>query len=477
MTAGEAAAAVQQRASAIGVSAGDGAAVEQTRRRGRLAEQSQCLVDGAALAIALGATQLLSDGPRGILLAYPVGVLVGLHGHADPPRDGSRLDEIRCLLDATTLAALVLLGVGALLGIPERVAVVTTLWPASLALLAVGRLVEARVVAHNRTSAQPTLIVGAGAVGLRLAERLAHEPRNGLRPIGFVDSGDATAPSPLPLLGRVEDLAQVADATGARCVAFAFTALPDQRLVPVVRECERLGLRVLVVPRLFETVGFRLQLRYVGSLPLSELCAVDPNGVRFAIKHAIDRVGAVLLLCLLSPLMLTIAVLVKLDSPGPVLFRQRRVGRDGREFVMLKFRTMRAAPGEPLRMVLPPDCAPGGVEGADRRTRLGVCLRRSSLDELPQLLNVLRGEMSLIGPRPERPTWADEFSRRVWSYDDRHRVRTGITGLAQVRGLRGRTSLRERTELDNFYIENWSFWLDLKIALQTAISLLTLRGE
>ncbi|HEX6387855.1 MAG TPA: exopolysaccharide biosynthesis polyprenyl glycosylphosphotransferase [Solirubrobacteraceae bacterium] len=477
MTAGEAAAAVQQQASALGVGTGEAAAPARTLRLERLTEQRRALVDALAVATALGATQLLAGGPRATLLVYPVAVLAGLHGRGDLSQDGSRFDEARCLVAAATVAALVLLGAGALLGTTERVGVVTTLWGASLSLLAAGRLVAARGLAQNRANALPTLIVGAGAIGAQLAARLAREARHGLRPIGFIDAAGATAPSPLPLLGRIDELPEIVATTGARCVAFAFTALPDQRLVPVVRDCERLGLRVFVVPRLFETVGFRSRLRYIGSLPVNELCAVDPDGARFAIKHAIDRVGAALLVCLLLPLLLLIAVLVKVGSPGPVLFRQPRVGRDGREFVMFKFRTMRVAPGEPVLVALPPGCAPGGVEGADRRTRLGTWLRRSSLDELPQLLNVLRGDMSLIGPRPERPAWATEFSRRVWSYGDRHRVRSGITGLAQVRGLRGRTSVQERAELDNFYIENWSFWLDLKIALQTVICILTLRGE
>jgi lipopolysaccharide/colanic/teichoic acid biosynthesis glycosyltransferase len=163
----------------------------------------------------------------------------------------------------------------------------------------------------------------------------------------------------------------------------------------------------------------------------------------------------------------SLAVLVSLGRP--IFFRQTRIGRDGREFGMLKFRSMRPGSETPaLRVVTPEVLGPGGVEGAaDRRTRVGAFLRRSSLDELPQLLNVLNGNMSLVGPRPERPEYVSEFQRTVYRYGDRHRVKSGITGWSQVHGLRGKTSLPDRAEWDNFYIENFSLWLDLKIALMT----------
>ena len=154
----------------------------------------------------------------------------------------------------------------------------------------------------------------------------------------------------------------------------------------------------------------------------------------------------------------------------PVLFHQRRLGMDDREFEMRKFRTMKSVEDEEPELpegMLERDVAPGGVESEDRRTRLGSFLRRTSTDELPQLFNVLRGEMSLVGPRPERPEFAREFNRAVYRYPDRHRVKSGITGWAQVHGLRGKTSLSDRVEWDNYYIENWSLWLDFKILLMT----------
>jgi lipopolysaccharide/colanic/teichoic acid biosynthesis glycosyltransferase len=152
----------------------------------------------------------------------------------------------------------------------------------------------------------------------------------------------------------------------------------------------------------------------------------------------------------------------------PIFFRQERVGRDGKPFEILKFRSMRNPPADSPTFVLPEGVGPGGVEGADRTTGFGRFLRASSIDELPQLLNVVKGEMSLVGPRPERPEFVQRFNGSVYRYGDRHRVKAGITGWAQVHGLRGRTSIADRAEWDNFYIENFSLWLDLKILLLTA---------
>jgi exopolysaccharide biosynthesis polyprenyl glycosylphosphotransferase len=225
-----------------------------------------------------------------------------------------------------------------------------------------------------------------------------------------------------------------------------------------------------MVPRLFESINVRAEIEHIGGMPLFRLRTVRPRGWQFTVKHAVDRVAAAILILLLAPLLALSIVAVKLSSRGPIFFRQRRVGRDGRPFDLLKFRSMRLpgdARGDKVSIPLPEDTAPGGVEGADRRTAVGRLMRRLSIDELPQLLNVLRGDMSMVGPRPERPEFVELFERRVSRYEDRHRVKAGITGWAQVHGLRGKTSLSDRIEWDNYYIENWSLKLDLKILLLT----------
>ncbi|HEX2127296.1 MAG TPA: sugar transferase [Thermoleophilaceae bacterium] len=330
----------------------------------------------------------------------------------------------------------------------------------------------------ERSIAVPTLIFGAGKIGAAVERRLDEKPELGLRPIGYVDpyppSDEQVPGRRVPVLGSPEDLESIVARTGAKHVVMAFMSSrgSDATLVPVVRKCDELGLDVSLVPRLFESINVRVKLEHIGGMPLYRLRAVNPKGWQFAIKHAMDRVMAALLILLLAPLLLAATAAVRISSPGPIFFRQRRVGRDGRPFDLLKFRSMRTG-GEPrpsadnVRVLLPDDTAPGGVEGVDRRTAIGKLLRRTSIDELPQLFNVLKGEMSVVGPRPERPEFVELFERRVSRYDDRHRVRAGITGWAQVHGLRGKTSLSDRIEWDNYYIENWSLWLDLKILLLT----------
>ena len=232
---------------------------------------------------------------------------------------------------------------------------------------------------------------------------------------------------------------------------------------------------VSFIPRLFEKVPRRLTVEHLGGLPLLTAHRPDPKGWQFAIKYAVDRAVAAFVILLALPVLAAGALAVWRSLGRPILFRQVRVGRDGRPFEMLKFRSMKAAdPQEPTtpQVELPADTAPGGVEGADRRTRVGAFLRATSIDELPQLFNVLKGDMSLIGPRPERPEYVARFEESVHRYAERHRVKAGITGWAQVHGLRGKTSIADRAEWDNYYIENWSLWLDVKIALMTVLAVL-----
>jgi exopolysaccharide biosynthesis polyprenyl glycosylphosphotransferase len=283
------------------------------------------------------------------------------------------------------------------------------------------------------------------------------------------------------VLGTVEDLDQIVRSTDVKNLIVAFSSVADARVSRLIQHCQELGIEVSVVPRMFDTINNRVGYDTVGGLPLMSFTTVDPRGVRFALKYAFDRVFALALLVALAPLILCTALAVGLSSSGPVLFRQRRVGRDGKVFDLYKFRSMRLRPGQKdsgdddpaaLEFLLGGDTAPGGVEGEDRRTPIGHFLRRSSIDELPQLFNVLRGEMSLIGPRPERPEFVELFRQDIVRYGDRHRVKSGITGWAQVHGLRGQTSLAERVEWDNYYIAHWSLGLDLRILTLTVLALL-----
>ena len=277
----------------------------------------------------------------------------------------------------------------------------------------------------------------------------------------------------MPVLGSAEDLDGVVRRTRTRNLIVAFSSVADARVSRLIQRCQELGIEVSVVPRMFDTINNRVVYDTVGGLPLLSFTTVNPKGLQFALKHAFDRAFAALLLFVLAPVLACTALAVRLTSRGPILFRQRRVGRDGTLFDLYKFRSMRIERDvAEVELTLGRDVAPGGVEGADRRTPIGRFLRRTSLDELPQLFNVLRGEMSIIGPRPERPEFVELFRQDVARYGDRHRVKSGITGWAQVHGLRGQTSLAERVEWDNYYIVHWSLALDVKILALTFGALL-----
>ncbi len=388
------------------------------------------------------------------------------------------LDGIAPVVGAISVAAIAMVAVIAFTDDTARPApLVARAWVFALIYVGAGRVLLAlsqRRARERGVLFRSVLIVGAGIVGAHVARRLEEEPEYGLKPIGFLDAdpppGVEVADRRAPVLGSPDDLERVAAETGASYVILAFSSEPDAGLVPIVRRCEELGLDVALVPRLFDSINERMRLEHLGGLPLLGLRQVDPKGWQFTIKHTLDRVLSGLGLVVLAPLFGILALLIKQSSPGPVMFRQTRVGRDGKVFDLLKFRSMRPPRPEDEDFAPEAGAAPGGVEGVDRRTTIGKFLRKSSLDELPQLINVLRGEMSLVGPRPERPEFVRMFRQDIARYTDRHRVKSGITGWAQVHGYRGQTSLADRVEWDNFYIENWSLWLDFKILLLTVVA-------
>ncbi|PTL58487.1 sugar transferase [Paraconexibacter algicola] len=441
-------------------------------------------VDLLALVAAVALTLAWPGGSdpgsaRPVLLALPPLAMLALwsRGMYDRRLRIDVLDGVGPVVGAISVAVMVLVVVQATVADATLDdGVVGHAWVLSVLLVGAARIAIAGTQRLARTRlgiGSPALIVGAGHVGHRVARRLVQLPEYGLRPVGFLDvdprGPEAPAADDVPVLGGPDDLEHVARTTGARDVVVAFSSEPDRDLVELVQRCERAGLRVTLVPRLFESMNDRTRYESLGGLPLLGLAGTNPRSWRFVVKHALDRLVAAVMLLLLGPLLLALVVAVKASSPGPVLFRQRRVGRDGRAFDLLKFRSMAVPrPGDAFR----PGAgqAPGGVEGVDRRTAVGRFMRRTSLDELPQLLNVLRGEMSLVGPRPERPEFVELFVHDIDRYDERHRVRAGITGWAQIHGLRGQTSLADRVEWDNWYIEHWSLALDLKILVRTVVA-------
>ncbi|MGN6870674.1 MAG: sugar transferase [Solirubrobacteraceae bacterium] len=453
--------------------------------------QMRLLVDAVVLCLASSAAVFAGpaigdDATRWLAAIFPLITIVILHTRrsADERLQHSALDTGSQVLGVVSMSAMLTIALDSIVGGSHPVALALRLWLFSSVYLGLARLVLVSVrrqAMSNHALATPTLIVGAGTVGDHLAARLASDARYGLRPVGFLDAdplprsgrGDGGG---LPVLGGPADLVEAVERTGARQVILAFSADPDHALTQTVAECQRLGVGVSLVPRMFESINQRATLDRIGGLPVLSLRPTNPRSWEFAVKHLFDRMIALVALIVASPLLAVIALAVRYTTPGPVLFRQRRIGRDGRGFDLLKFRTM-YGPDAADPFDLPSGCAPGGVEGRDRRTPIGRFLRESSLDELPQLINVLRGDMSLVGPRPERPEFVERFAAEVNRYEDRHRVKSGMTGWAQVHGLRGQTSIADRVEWDNYYIQNWSLGFDLRIIALTIAEVLRLRSD
>jgi exopolysaccharide biosynthesis polyprenyl glycosylphosphotransferase len=472
-----------------------------------------CGLLGAALEFTLLCVAVIAaiGGPRAALhapaarvplLALPalVMLLFFLRGLYRSRLRALVLDGVFPVVSAVSVATMIVATLGLLINgsVPPESDWVRA-WLFSLLAVGVGRIalhVAQRWARSRRLVGKPVLIMGAGLVGSQIARRLESHPEYGLSPVGFLDSDPRSVAEvggrDVPVLGMLDDLEEAVQSTGVKNLIVAFSSVADARFSRLIQRCQELGIEVSVVPRMFDMMNSRAGYETVGGLPLLTFRTVNPKGLQFAIKYAMDRFFAGVLVLALSPLLAVIALAVKLTNDAPVLFRQPRVGLDGHEFKMLKFRTMRGTPDEHgesdagwAHRILnadgldqdptfiyagqPDEATENSAQ--DRRTVVGRFLRRTSLDELPQLWNVLNGDMSLIGPRPERASYVRLFEGVVHRYGDRHRVKSGITGWAQVHGLRGETSLAERVEWDNFYILNWSLGLDLKILALTCVAL------
>lgn len=454
---------------------------QQRARTYRLADTAMLLVASTIAVLAAPAPTTARNVVWGLVYALLTIVILNLRGFYRPRLHDAAVDMVARVFAATSIAAMVLTFSRSLLyDDPELIQQTLRLWAFALVFLGAGRLgitLDRERALRRGTTGLNTLIIGAGSVGHLVAQRLLDRPEMGLLPVGFLDKDplieQGEESDDLPVLGASWDLEEVVERYDVSQVVVTFSTAPHAVLLSMIRRCRALGVDVAVVPRLFEEVNSRVEIEHLGGLPLLRAPTVDPKGWQFSAKYAIDRIVAAIGLLAISPLLIALALAVRLSSPGPILYRQRRVGLDDREFDMLKFRSMRVAENVP-EFVPAAGMAPGGVEGDDRRTPVGEFLRRTSLDELPQLLNVLKGDMSLVGPRPERTSYARSFEQDVYRYGDRHRVKSGLTGWAQVQGLRGQTSLADRVEWDNYYIENWSLWFDLKIMLLTIPAVLGL---
>jgi exopolysaccharide biosynthesis polyprenyl glycosylphosphotransferase len=441
------------------------------------------MLASAGLAEELASSARVSAARVWVTIAFPLLTLLILvvRGMYGPPPYRSQIEATRGLVTGTAFAAAILvLACEPVANSPSTIQAIVRTWIFDVIFLGVGRIslgVTARRTFAAGGVGSPTLIVGAGKVGRLVAKRLLANPQFGLTPVGYLDKEplfDDDEKLGIPVVGASWDLERVVRDRSIEHVIVAFSTAPSDVLLRLLKRCEELHIRTSFVPRLYERSTERMTVQTLGGIPLVSSRFAALTSWQRSIKHAMDRIAAAMALVLLSPIMLILALVVWISMGRPILYRQGRVGRDDEEFQMLKFRSMRT-PAAAEELVATADTAPGGVGDEDRRTRIGAIMRRTSLDELPQLLNVVKGEMSLVGPRPERPEFVDIFERTVYRYGDRHRVKAGITGWAQVCGFRGKTSLADRIEWDNHYIENWSLWFDVKILLMTLIAVTRIR--
>ena len=301
------------------------------------------------------------------------------------------------------------------------------------------------------------VLIGCGPMAERYLGKIRTDKNLGFQVDGYVADGSGW--KDLPRLGTYAQLEQVLDTYAPDEVVVAVDAPDESRMPKIIAACEKTGTKASVIPFYAAYIPSNPQVDNIDGLPMINLRRIPLDNIGNAfVKRAFDIAGALALIVLTSPLMLIAAVGVKLSSPGPIIFKQLRVGKDKKEFYMYKFRSMRVNAREQT----------GWSTNEDpRKTAFGSFIRKFSIDELPQFFNVLKGDMSLVGPRPEVPHYVEQFKEEIPRYMVKHQVRPGITGWAQVNGLRGDTSIQDRIEHDLYYIENWNILFDVKILLMT----------
>jgi Undecaprenyl-phosphate glucose phosphotransferase len=316
---------------------------------------------------------------------------------------------------------------------------------------------------HRYFDLEQVLIVGARDLAQRVAQTINHHPELGLVVSGFlsrIPQKIGTRIEGLEVLGLYEDIDRIIREQGVNLVIFAMPLTAQQKLESLLNQIRDELVDIKIVPDLYRLITLRGGVEEFEGLPFINLRESPMVGWSRFLKRSVDFALAALVLILLSPALLLISLAIKISSPGPVLYRQTRMGLDGKVFEMWKFRSMYFNAEEQTGPVW-------ALKGDPRRTPVGRFIRRSSLDELPQLINVLKGEMSLVGPRPERPELINSFRDQIPNYMLRHKMKAGMTGWAQINGWRGNTSLQKRIECDLYYIENWSLVFDLKILIKT----------
>jgi Undecaprenyl-phosphate glucose phosphotransferase len=398
------------------------------------------------------------------------------HGLYRLKRGRSRIDEFFAILFSVLVATALTLGATLYVRVYYRFQPeIAPSWEYSQAVFAIFVVLDVALLNLGRAllraymerqwaagfNLRRVLVAGAGELGRTVAETLVGHRELGYRVVGFLDD-QRTAPAlALPVLGRLDQAVEVIHAQQVDQVYVALPLEEHAKLVSLIKATNQECVDLKVVPDLVQYATIKASLEDLDGIPIISLNEVPLSGWSSMVKRVMDAVVATLLLVALSPFFAVVGVLIRLfGGKGPVLLRQERMTLDGRTFQIFKFRTMVDEAEKETGPVFATSDDP-------RRTPVGVWLRRYNLDEFPQLLNVFLGEMSLVGPRPERPPFVAQFKERIPQYMRRHRVKSGITGWAQVNGWRGNTSIEKRIEYDLYYIENWSLLLDVKILILT----------
>jgi exopolysaccharide biosynthesis polyprenyl glycosylphosphotransferase len=469
---------------------------ERLRRRGWLVRRLLLVADLVGLVAAFVLSQLLVYGsinPREsavIVALLPIWILMakiyGLYDRDEEHADHSTVDDVVGVFHLVTVGVWLLLFASWVTGAanPEFVKA-AGFWLLAILFITAGRGIARAAARHSVLYVQNLVIVGAGDIGQLAARKVLQHPEYGIHLVGFVDDDPRERRDELSgvsLLGRTDGLPEIVRLFDVDRVVIAFSKDTAPKTVDVIRSLRDFDVQIDVVPRLFDLVGPRISYHSIEALPLIGLRPVRLTRSSRVVKRLIDVVGASFLLALTAPLYAVIAVLIRWDSTGPVLFRQTRLGLGMREFTTLKFRTMRvdvddSAHRDYIKQTMSSSATVGenGIYKLDRSdsiTRVGRWLRRTSLDELPQLLNVLRGDMSLVGPRPCIPYETEHFKPYQF---ERFLVPAGLTGLWQVTA-RARSTFGEALDMDVAYARGWSLGLDLRLLWQTPLQMVRQRG-
>lgn len=383
----------------------------------------------------------------------------------------SRIDQGREIVAAVTIGAVLASGAQTLIfnntefDVDYPRTMFFYVWVFSVVFAVLGREVHQWLVRSLRERGieqKNLLIVGMGNIARDIIKKIQAKPQLGYNVVGVVNAAKHPPNGGIldaPMVGMYHDLPEIIDTYRVEQVIIALNEVQRQELVELITLCQRGRVDIKIYPDMFAYMAGDLNVDDLGGTPLITVRDIALRGWKLSLKRGMDFVGAACGLLVLSPFMLLTAVLIRLESPGPIFYMQERMGLDGKQFQMIKFRSMR---------VDAEATGPGWtVKDDPRRTRIGTFMRATNWDEIPQLINVLLGEMSLVGPRPERPMYVQEFRKSIPRYMERHREKSGMTGWAQVNGLRGDSSISERTAYDLWYVENWSIWLDIKIILRT----------